>query len=99
MAPANPAIERGGRRYKKRGGKRTKRQKANESLPPPASQMTTAAASVAAPRTTPATTRQPTHAIIDRAIDTLKEVLIALREGRDPVQSVLSGMSNLLLHA
>ena len=99
MAPANPAIERGGRRYKKRGGKRTKRQKANESLPPPASQMTTAAASVAAPRTTSATTRQPTHAIIDRAIDTLKEVLIALREGRDPVQCVLSGMSNLLLHA
>ena len=33
---------------------------------------------------------------IDRAIDTLKEVLVALREGRDPIQTVLDGMMRLL---
>lgn len=93
-----PATDRGGRCYKKRGRKRTKKQKAGESLPPPATQKTTAAAPDAAPKTTSATCRQPTHAIIDRAIDTLKEVLIALREGRDLVQCVISGMGNLLLH-
>lgn len=96
MAPANPPMERGGRRQKKRGGKRTRSQKANEALP--RTSASASAAPVAAIPTLPAITRQPTHNAIDRAIDTLKDVLIALKEGRDPVQCVLSGMTNLLLN-
>ena len=55
-----------------------------------------------APEATP--TAQPLPAnlqsrtSIDRALDTLKEVLLALREGRDPVQTVLDLMMRLVVN-
>ena len=102
MAPANPPTERaGGRRLKKRGGKRTRQQEqAKGSLPAAAATQTTPATVLEAARTAAPTAAAPkdqsAHIAIDRAIDTLKEVLIALRAGRDPVQCVLEGMKSLL---
>lgn len=104
MAPANPPTVRGAR-TKKRGKGKKSRGLVNPTNPeallssaPPAVTASAAAkttAATTAPAHAPESHRN-THISIDRAIDTLKDVLIALREGRDPVQTVLEGMTRLL---
>ena len=50
----------------------------------------------ATPAAQPLPASQRSNLAIDRALDTLKEVLLALREGRDPVQTVLDVMMKLV---
>lgn len=106
MAPANPPTERGARMKKRGKGKKVHK----EVIPPssmtphasvsPATISThPAATTVAAPssKLTSAQANQWNSSIsINRALDTLKDVLLALREGRDPVRAVLEGMTSLL---
>ena len=68
----------------------------SEAAPTSANEARPTHAQDATPTVQPLPASRRPDASIDRALDTLKEVLLALREGRDPVQTVVDLMMHLV---
>lgn len=94
MAPANPPTDRvGSSRVVSKKNKKPKSKKSKKDV----AHLPSAATSTQLPKpvATSCSVQPPTKQGLV-ALDTLQDVLFALREGKDPVQSVLSGMMKLL---